>query len=331
MRKYIANGAKTLLNLKTYSKIKFSTQQLHEITPTPEKQLCPEKIDKSAIVASVVNQFGDGYEGKWHLTRDDFLEDENLHGLEPVIPGALDECNEDLSHIGPYAQRFFNFAAYVDKHKTLQKLVDLGVSLYLIERNDPDPSFLLRMDFEKDMKPYIMFLSDCGVKSEDLARFITKNPRIFLENLDDLATRVRYFRAHSFSREMVARLVNTTPRLLNRSTKEIDAHLGHIQSQFKLKKWQVRGVVVKCPPLITINPMIIKENYFAVKEEMGFEVEETSALLLARPSIFTESNLPRFTYIHINIIYLHNITEITTMFLSLLAFLSRARKHGQDL
>lgn len=65
---------------------------------------------------------------------------------------------EDTSYLGPAIdQRSFNFAAFVNHCLVLQKLVDLGVNFYKIEQKVPKPHYLLKLNFETDVQPYIKY------------------------------------------------------------------------------------------------------------------------------------------------------------------------------
>lgn len=73
---------------------------------------------------------------------------------------VLDEAPilEDTSYLGPALdQRSFNFAAFANHCLVLQKLVDLGVSFYKIEQKVPKPHYLLKLNFETDVQPYIKY------------------------------------------------------------------------------------------------------------------------------------------------------------------------------
>lgn len=87
---------------------------------------------------------------------------------------------------------------------------------------------ILSKNFE-DMKPYIQFLHDCGVPADGIGFSLTVNPKIFKEDLDDLRTRIRYLRAHKFSKEDIAVIVSAAPRWLSWRTDEIDNKLAYFQ------------------------------------------------------------------------------------------------------
>lgn len=76
--------------------------------------------------------------------------------VDPVrSTSVLEPCTEDLSTIAPYFQPSFNFAAYVNNSPTLQELVKLGVDLHSLERKKDVPEFILRLEFNRDMKEHI--------------------------------------------------------------------------------------------------------------------------------------------------------------------------------
>jgi mTERF domain-containing protein len=62
---------------------------------------------------------------------------------------------------------------------------------------------------------FFRFLHDLGVPSDELGAFITKNPRIFQEDLNDLQVRVNYLQSKKFSAEMIARVVSRNPYWLS--------------------------------------------------------------------------------------------------------------------
>jgi mTERF domain-containing protein len=68
---------------------------------------------------------------------------------------VLEPCTEDLSTIAPHFQPSFNFAAYVNNSPTLQELVKLGVDLHSLERKKDVPEFILRLEFNRDMRKHI--------------------------------------------------------------------------------------------------------------------------------------------------------------------------------
>lgn len=74
-------------------------------------------------------------------------------------PSVLEELQPeqlpDISHIAPELRPSFNFAYFANKSEVIQQLTDLGVDFHKIESKKTIPSFIVQLDFEKDVKPYI--------------------------------------------------------------------------------------------------------------------------------------------------------------------------------
>lgn len=186
----------------------------------------------------------------------------------------------------PYLMPTFNLAAYANKSKTLQQFIKLGVDLHKIEKRKGLAQFFLQLEFEKDVQNHLLFLKDIGVSPDLFGEFITKNPLIFKEDLDNLQTRINYLEAKHFTKSMITRIVENNPFWLMFSTKRIDRRLGHYQKEFHLNGNQVRELSCKQPRLITYNMAHVIRSTFAVKEEMGFDRQEMRTLVLAKPRIF---------------------------------------------
>lgn len=235
------------------------------------------------------------------LNVNDYNLNDSLEDINEKLSGPFDRCNEDLSHIEPYVTPTYNFAKFADQSNTIQQLVKLGVELYKIERDKEVLEMFLSLDFDKDIKPYIQFLHDCGVTPENLGYFITRNPKIFKEDIDDLRTRIRYLRYHNFSVKMIESIVNKHPPWLSFETQKIDKRLGHFQHNFELNGNQIRFLTVNCPKLITYDMKRIKNSTFAIKEIMGFNKLETKHILLKAPRVWIRAKtevIKTFDYLH---------------------------------
>jgi len=215
---------------------------------------------------------------------EDYLDDRDVN-----LPHPLDVCTEDLSDIGSPLTPTFSFAKYANKSQTIQELVKLGVGLYKFEAKEGMVQYILDLDFNRDVKPYIRFLHDCGVPANYLGEFITKNPNIFKEDLDDLHTRIRYLRAHNFNMSMIKTIICKNPNWLLFSTKDIDNRLGYFQNNFKLRGKEVRILTVKAPKVVTYKMLHLLGNTFSIKEEMGFNQMQVKKLLLRLPRIWIKS------------------------------------------
>lgn len=217
----------------------------------------------------------------------------NNSPLEPSVT--------DFSTISPALRPTFNLAAYVNESYSLQKLVDLGVELYKFDNKPKVMETILKLDFERDMKPYIRFINDCGVPVEELGKFFTKNPMIFTEHMDDLITRINYLEHKKFNKEMITTIIRKHPKWLSESTVNIDTSLGFFQTKFYLSGDNVRNIVTKLPKLITWPKQLVNLMMFSLNEEMGFNRSERKRLLIIYPKIYIMSKnhiLQRFDYIH---------------------------------
>lgn len=207
----------------------------------------------------------------------------------------------DFSTISPALRPTFNIAAYVNDSYSLQQLVKLGVELYKFDDDPRIMETILKLDFERDMKPYIRFLHDCRVPVEEIGKFLTKNPMIFTEHMDDLITRINYLQHKKFTNEMITTIIRKHPKWLSQSTVDIDTSLGFFQSKFYLSGDNVRNMVTKLPKLITWPKQSVNLIMFSLNEEMGFNRSERKRLLLIQPKLYIMSKhhlLERFNYIH---------------------------------
>lgn len=108
----------------------------------------------------------------------------------------------------------FALRDYVDKSETLTNLVNLGmfflyvvhaslidvspyvtttlflgVNLSKLEERPNVGSMLVRLDFQEDVVPRLLFLKDLGVQDFQLGLMLTKNPFLLTESLENLQAR----------------------------------------------------------------------------------------------------------------------------------------------
>ncbi|XP_026738560.1 transcription termination factor 3, mitochondrial [Trichoplusia ni] len=213
---------------------------------------------------------------------------------------VLETTSEDLSHITPYFSNTFNLAAYVNNSETLKKLVDINVDLSKIEKKPHIVNKILKLDFEKHMKEHIIFLNDY-VGLDEVGNFLTKNPLILCEPVQDLQVRVNYLESKGFQNDQIKRIITRNPFWLMFNTVRIDRRFGYFQKSLQLTGNEVRHLTTKQPKLITYNLHHVKCNMFVLKEEMGFEDKEMKDLTLNKPKLLMINQrhlLERFNYIH---------------------------------
>lgn len=63
------------------------------------------------------------------------------------------------------------------------------MDLSKLEKRPKVGTFLLKLDFEKDISKILFFLKDVGVEDSQLGPLLTKNPFILSEDLDNLQKR----------------------------------------------------------------------------------------------------------------------------------------------
>ncbi|XP_030571292.1 transcription termination factor 3, mitochondrial [Drosophila novamexicana] len=195
----------------------------------------------------------------------------------------------------------FNLAAHVNSSNTLQQLLSLGVDLHSIERRKGLGQFVLRLDFEQNVKPYLTFLADNGVSPDDFGQMITKNPLLFKEDLDDLQTRVAYLKSKRFSNEALQRIFTKNPYWLMFSTRRVDRRLGYFQKELHLSGHDLRLLATKEPRLITYKMEHLRKSVFTLREEMGFSAKELQSLVVRKPRLMMippDELVERFSYVH---------------------------------
>lgn len=74
---------------------------------------------------------------------------------------------------------------------SFQCLCSPGVDLWKLERRPNVGSMLVRLDFQSDVAPRLLFLKDLGLQDDQLGSVITTNPFILTESLDRLKARYK--------------------------------------------------------------------------------------------------------------------------------------------
>ncbi|XP_047461200.1 transcription termination factor 3, mitochondrial [Mugil cephalus] len=195
---------------------------------------------------------------------------------------------------------------YVDSSETLSKLVQLGVNLWKLEQMPNVGSMLLRLDFNTDVAPRLLFLKEIGVEDSHLGYIITRNPFILTEDLNNLRARVNYLKSKMFSSETVASMVSRAPFLLNFSVKRLDNRLGFYQQQLSLSASNTRNIVARLPRLLCGSLEPVKENLKVCEIEFGFKKNEIQHIAIAVPKVLT-ANKRKLTQIFD---YLHNTMKV---------------------
>lgn len=128
---------------------------------------------------------------------------------DPPPQSLLTPTTEDLSYYGSI-QPTFNFAKYVNQSDTLKNFIKLGVNLHKIEKHPKNIDRFLQLDFERDVKKYITFLSDY-IPPDCLGDYISKNPQILFQDIENLQTRINYLESKKFTIDMIKRILTKNP------------------------------------------------------------------------------------------------------------------------
>lgn len=204
----------------------------------------------------------------------------------------------------------FSLRDYVDESETLSKLLHLGVNLWKLEQRPNVGSMLLKLDFQKDVAPRLLFLKELGVDDSRLGYIITHNPFILTESLQNLQTRVGYLRSKKFSLESVASMTSRAPYLLNFSVKRLDNRLGFYQQLLGLSAHKTRDVVERLPRLLCGSLEPVKENLKVCKLELGFKENDIQHIVTIIPKVLTANKMKLtqiFDYVHNTMMVPHHL------------------------
>ncbi|KAL0274449.1 UNVERIFIED_CONTAM: hypothetical protein PYX00_006869 [Menopon gallinae] len=178
----------------------------------------------------------------------------------------------------------------VEQSSLLQKLVDMGVNLHRLKYNPGLCKFLIGADYEKDIAPFLQFLESNGVSQECLPVFISRNPDIFLCDLDDLQVRINYLESKKFTKEMIANIITKNPKWLLFEVKFIDSRLGYLQNSLNLSGDEIRKLAVIFPRVMNIKKELLELNLFTIKEELGLEKPDIKKIVFEVPNILRIDN-----------------------------------------
>jgi len=220
---------------------------------------------------------------------------------EEVFP--LDKPSEDDLLKIRASRPTMTLGSLVNESKTLQNLVDLGVSLHEWDTKG-HLGLAVKLDFVRDVAPVVRFLADLGVEHDDIGRILSCSPEILEETEANLKTRVAYLVSKKFTMDEIAHIVSHSPSWLCYSVRSIDARLGFFQKTFDLVGNEVRQMTVSLPSLVTWKgtPGHVKKVIFCYNEEMGFSKEEIKAMTLQNPLVLKRANenqvLRQFELLH---------------------------------
>jgi mTERF domain-containing protein len=254
-----------------------------------------ESLDKSEIIIekSIKNE----------TVRSELVELES-----DVLEMSEESIKKEIKNLRPAFRPFvYNLAYFANDSPVLQKFIEMGVSIRKWDSDRTIGEFILKLDLEKNVKPYLIFLFDIGIPAANFAYIITKNPMLFKETLEDLHTRVKYLQSKKFTQEEIVRIISKAPKWLSLSVTQVDTKLGWFQREFKMNGAQVREVVSTRPKLVTLPLKIPSDVRFCLKDFICYDDQTIKTFLLTYPRLFTKD----FKQIESNFIFLTQVIKLT--------------------
>ncbi|XP_070550349.1 transcription termination factor 3, mitochondrial-like [Ptychodera flava] len=184
----------------------------------------------------------------------------------------------------------------LEKKKGLHKGEFADLDEQLLESIEPyitpelPPSPVLAAYVDKSETRKISFLHSVGVEDDNLGKFLTKNPFILTEDVQNLKARVHYLKAKKFKDDGIAQIINRAPFFLNFSIKRLDNKLGFFQRELSLTGEETRQLITRTPKLVTGRLDTVKRSIFSLKEQMRFSAKECKALVLSQPRVLQTGN-----------------------------------------
>jgi mTERF domain-containing protein len=203
-------------------------------------------------------------------------------------------------------------AALVNESRTLQKLVDLGVSLHTWEQNN-HVNLAVKLDFVRDVAPVVRFLADVGIRHDRIGDVLTENPLLIEEEVGRLKTRVAYMGSKNFTEKSISKIITECPSWLNYPVKVIDSRLGFLQKSFGLTGDEVRKVAAAEPNLVVWKgtPRQVHRLQLCVTNEMGFTKTQSKNMLVNLPKLYKSEDeevlFSQFSLLHNTLQIPHHI------------------------
>jgi len=223
----------------------------------------------------------------------DLYTDEDIHqSLELYI-------SEMYPSLRPFT---FDLAYLINESPTLKRFIEMGVDVYRWNQPNAKAKYVLTLNFERDCLPHLVFLNELGIKNKHLSEFLSYNPWIFKETIDDLRVRINYLESQGFNSENIRDICIRAPFLLNLSTKMIDTKLKWFRRKFNLTNPTLHDFVLRAPKLLTLPLQDISDTYFKMHTQLGFEHLELQKIFDQYPKLFIYD----YKLIELNFDFLYN-------------------------
>lgn len=223
----------------------------------------------------------------------------DLYNAEEIHRSLELYINEMHPALRPFT---FDLAYLINESPTLKRFVEMGVDVYRWNQPNAKAKYVLTLDFERDCLQHLVFLNELGIKNKHLNDFLSYNPWIFKETIDDLRVRMNYLESKGFTSEDIRDISIRAPFLLNLSTKMIDTKLNWFIKKFQLTNPDMQNFVVRAPKLLTLPLQDISDTYFKMQAQLGFEHVELQKLFQQYPKLFIYD----YKLIELNFDFLYN-------------------------
>uniref|UniRef100_A0A914WHN7 Uncharacterized protein n=1 Tax=Plectus sambesii TaxID=2011161 RepID=A0A914WHN7_9BILA len=177
-------------------------------------------------------------------------------------------------------------ANLVNHYEMLQNLVELGMDLFSVELRTKMAPTLAKLNWERDVAPRLRLLLKIGMDMTELGDYLTRNPFILIQEMQDLVARINYLESKRFTKSEVLRIATKSRYWLNNDVKIIDGRLGWLQQQFELSGSQLRQLIVMEPRLIAFGTGPLQRLCQTFHDELGFSGQEMKQMLMKDPRLW---------------------------------------------
>jgi hypothetical protein len=195
--------------------------------------------------------------------------------------------NDHIKHMSPSLRPFtFDLAYLINQSETLKRFITMGVDVYRWNQPNEKARYILKLDFERDCLAHIVFLNELAIRNRDLSDFLSYNPWIFKETIDDLRVRTNYLTSRGLSSDSISQICKRAPYLLNLSTKILENKFTWFMKKFRLSNEKCNEALIRVPKLFTLPLNEINNTYSQMNQKLDFQHEDLQSIFQVYPKLF---------------------------------------------